>query len=66
MCFCVRLSLLFINSIYVFDNLIIFTLQDKILKVFHVWAFCRDQSILNPNAAWRLIDLSSSPAEQWL
>jgi len=40
--------------------------DNKILRVFHVWAFCRDQTTLNPRAAWRLIDLSSSPMEQWL
>ncbi|KAI0231913.1 Mitochondrial import inner membrane translocase subunit TIM44 [Lamellibrachia satsuma] len=39
---------------------------DKIMKIFHVWAFCRDQSILDPKAAWRIIDISSSPAEQWV
>ncbi|KAK2179725.1 hypothetical protein NP493_475g00022 [Ridgeia piscesae] len=39
---------------------------DKIMKIFHVWAFCRDQSVLDPKAAWRIIDISSSPAEQWV
>ncbi|KAK2143090.1 hypothetical protein LSH36_878g00009 [Paralvinella palmiformis] len=39
---------------------------EKIMRVFHVWAFCRDQTVLDPIAAWRLIDMSSSPAEQWL
>ena len=40
--------------------------QEKIVRMFYVWAFCRDQSVLDPRAAWRLIDLSASPAEQWL
>lgn len=39
---------------------------EKIIRMFYVWAFCRDQSVLDPRAAWRLIDLSASPAEQWL
>lgn len=39
---------------------------EKILRMFYVWAFCRDQSVLDPRAAWRLIDLSATPAEQWL
>ncbi len=40
--------------------------QEKIMRVFNVWAFCRDQTILDPKAAWRIIDLSSSPMEQFL
>ena len=36
------------------------------MRIFYVWAFCRDQTILDPRAAWRLIDLSASPMEQWL
>ena len=40
--------------------------QDKIMKIFYVWAFCRDQSILDPRAAWRVIDMSSQPTEQWV
>jgi import inner membrane translocase subunit TIM44 len=39
---------------------------EKIVRIFYVWAFCRDQTILDPRAAWRLIDLSASPMEQWL
>jgi len=42
------------------------SIQEKIVRMFYVWAFCRDQSVLDPRAAWRLIDLSASPAEQWL
>ena len=41
-------------------------MQEKIVRMFYVWAFCRDQTVLDPRAAWRLIDLSASPAEQWL
>lgn len=32
----------------------------------HVWALCRDQEELNPNAAWRLLDMSASSTEQIL
>lgn len=39
---------------------------DKILKVFHVWALCRDPDIVDPRAAWRVLELSSAPQEQWL
>lgn len=39
---------------------------EKIMRIFYVWAFCRDQTVLDPRAAWRLIDLSASPMEQWL
>jgi len=39
---------------------------DKIMRVFYVWALCRDQTILDPRAAWRIVDLSASPAEQWV
>ena len=39
---------------------------DKIIRMFYVWALCRDQTILDPQAAWRIVDLSSSPSEQWL
>jgi len=39
---------------------------DKILKVHYVWALCRDQTELDPNAAWRLVEYSASSGEQWL
>ncbi|ESO01933.1 hypothetical protein HELRODRAFT_66185 [Helobdella robusta] len=39
---------------------------EKIMRIFYVWAFCRDQNVLDPRAAWKLIDLSASPMEQWL
>lgn len=39
---------------------------NKITRMFYVWAFCRDQNILDPKAAWKLIDLSAQPTEQWL
>lgn len=38
----------------------------KLLRVTYVWALCRDQTILDPTACWRLIDLSASSATQWL
>ncbi|CAD5123912.1 DgyrCDS12220 [Dimorphilus gyrociliatus] len=39
---------------------------DKVMRVLHVWALCRDQTILDPRAAWRVVDLSVMPQEQWL
>ncbi|XP_073700664.1 lysine-specific demethylase 4D-like [Garra rufa] len=38
----------------------------KVLRVMYVWALCRDQEELNPYAAWRLLDISSSSTEQAL
>ncbi|XP_064609200.1 mitochondrial import inner membrane translocase subunit TIM44-like [Liolophura sinensis] len=39
---------------------------EKILRILYVWALCRDQEELNPRAAWKLLDISASSAEQWL
>ncbi|XP_035224779.1 mitochondrial import inner membrane translocase subunit TIM44-like [Stegodyphus dumicola] len=39
---------------------------DKVLRIHYVWALCRDQSELDPKAAWKLLDLSASSTEQWL
>ncbi|XP_054030782.1 mitochondrial import inner membrane translocase subunit TIM44 [Dryobates pubescens] len=39
---------------------------DKVLRMLYVWALCRDQQELNPYAAWRLLDISSSSTEQVL
>ncbi|KAK2822225.1 hypothetical protein Q5P01_022290 [Channa striata] len=37
---------------------------EKVMRMMHVWALCRDQEELNPNAAWRLLDISASSTEQ--
>ncbi|XP_022096243.1 mitochondrial import inner membrane translocase subunit TIM44-like [Acanthaster planci] len=39
---------------------------DKVLRVTYVWVLCRDQEVLDPNAAWRLLDLSANTAQQWV
>ncbi|XP_054625367.1 mitochondrial import inner membrane translocase subunit TIM44-like [Dunckerocampus dactyliophorus] len=39
---------------------------EKVLRMMYVWALCRDQEELNPNAAWRLLDISASSTEQVL
>ncbi|KAJ3594971.1 hypothetical protein NHX12_004276 [Muraenolepis orangiensis] len=39
---------------------------EKVMRMMHVWALCRDQEELNPNAAWRLLDMSASSTEQAL
>ncbi|XP_062306794.1 mitochondrial import inner membrane translocase subunit TIM44 [Osmerus eperlanus] len=39
---------------------------EKVLRMMYVWALCRDQEELNPNAAWRLLDMSASSTEQIL
>lgn len=38
----------------------------KILRMNYVWVLCRDQTELDPKAAWKLMDLSANSAEQWL
>lgn len=35
-------------------------MQDEILQINHVWAFCRDMEELNPNAAWKLLEAHES------
>ncbi|CAL8345775.1 unnamed protein product [Merluccius merluccius] len=37
---------------------------DKVMREMHMWALCRDQEELNPNAAWRLLDMATSGTEQ--
>ncbi|XP_063075541.1 mitochondrial import inner membrane translocase subunit TIM44-like [Engraulis encrasicolus] len=39
---------------------------EKVLRMMHVWALCRDREELNPHAAWRLLDMSASSTEQVL
>lgn len=39
---------------------------NKVLRVYYVWVLCRDQTELNPKAAWRLMDLSATSTEQLL
>jgi len=39
---------------------------DKVLRVTHVWALCRDMSELKPRAAWRVLEMAMLPSEQWL
>lgn len=37
---------------------------EKVLRVNYVWVLCRDQTELDPKAAWRLLDLSAHSVEQ--
>lgn len=39
---------------------------EKVLRMMYVWSLCRDQEELNPDAAWRLLDMSASSTEQAL
>jgi len=39
---------------------------DKVLRVTYVWVLCRDQTELDPKAAWRLLDLSANSQEQFI
>lgn len=38
----------------------------QVLRISYVWALCRDQTELDPRAAWRLLDLSASSQEQFI
>jgi len=39
---------------------------DKVMRVTYVWVLCRDQTELDPKAAWRLLDLSAMSQEQFI
>ncbi|PIK43701.1 putative mitochondrial import inner membrane translocase subunit TIM44 [Apostichopus japonicus] len=39
---------------------------EKVMRVTYVWVLCRDQEILDPRSAWRLLDLSANSAHQWV
>ncbi|XP_076305093.1 mitochondrial import inner membrane translocase subunit TIM44-like [Tachypleus tridentatus] len=39
---------------------------DKILRMYYVWVLCRDQTELDPKAAWKLMDLSANSVQQFL
>jgi len=39
---------------------------EKVMRVQYVWVLCRDQSELDPKAAWRLLDLSANSQEQYI
>ena len=38
----------------------------QVMRVAYVWVMCRDQTELNPRAAWRLLDLSANSQEQYM
>jgi len=40
--------------------------DDKVMRITYVWALCRDQTELDPKAAWRLLDISASSQEQFI
>ena len=40
--------------------------DEKVMRMTYVWALCRDQTELDPKAAWRLLDLSASSQEQFI
>ncbi|CAH8524123.1 unnamed protein product [Dicrocoelium dendriticum] len=55
-----------INCIYDKNGCIHEGDPNKVLRVTHVWALCRDQEEFNPLAAWRILDIAMLPSEQWL
>lgn len=40
--------------------------KDKIKRVHHVWALCRDPSDLNPNSAWRLMECAAHQSDMFV
>jgi hypothetical protein len=40
--------------------------KDKIKRVDHVWALCRDQSIMDPNSAWRVMEVAFHASEMFV
>jgi len=39
--------------------------DEKVMRVNYVWVLCRDQTELDPRAAWRLLELSANSGEQF-
>lgn len=39
---------------------------DKVMRVNYVWVLCRDQSELDPRAAWRLLELAATNVQEQL
>lgn len=39
---------------------------DKVVRIAYVWVLCRDQTELDPSAAWRLLELSAQSTDQFL
>ncbi|XP_033108796.1 mitochondrial import inner membrane translocase subunit TIM44-like [Anneissia japonica] len=39
---------------------------EKVMRVTYVWVLCRDQEVLDPSAAWKVLDLSANSAQQWV
>lgn len=39
---------------------------DKIMRFHYVWVLCRDQTELDPKAAWRVLELAANSSDQWL
>ncbi len=39
---------------------------EKVLRVMYAWVLCRDQTELDPKAAWRLLEMSANSTEQFI
>jgi import inner membrane translocase subunit TIM44 len=39
---------------------------DKVMRVNYVWVLCRDQTELDPRAAWRLLELAATNVQEQL
>lgn len=39
---------------------------DKVMRVNYVWVLCRDPNEINPQSAWRLMDISANSSEQFV
>lgn len=40
--------------------------KDKIKNVHYVWALCRDQTILDPKSAWRLMECAANATDLFI
>lgn len=40
--------------------------EGKVTRLTYLWVLCRDQTELDPRAAWRLLDLSANSQEQFI
>jgi import inner membrane translocase subunit TIM44 len=40
--------------------------EDHIENIHYIWALCRDQSIYEPTAAWRILEFGISSSDAWV
>eukprot|EP00118_Oscarella_pearsei_P023013 m.270848 g.270848 ORF g.270848 m.270848 type:complete len:89 (+) comp40545_c0_seq4:1086-1352(+) len=40
--------------------------EDNIENVHYIWALCRDQSVFDPSAAWRILEFAIQSTDKWV